>query len=162
MRTPNQSPRFEGRKPNMDKSFAKELRENGISVISNLLTAEQLQGMQLSFNTQLKRMRWNNFDGYEKTERYRHMVNDVLLLDQGFVDVALHPQVISILREYLGNQFELVEAKGWKSLPTKRDFHGWHGDKWYDQGQVRDRIPREVKMGVYLTEVTSGGFVYVK
>jgi hypothetical protein len=146
----------------MDKSFAKELRENGISVISNLLTAEQLQGMQLSFNTQLKRMRWNNFDGYEKTERYRHMVNDVLLLDQGFVDVALHPRVISILREYLGNQFELVEAKGWKSLPTKRDFHGWHGDKWYDQGQVRDRIPREVKMGVYLTEVTSGGFVYVK
>jgi hypothetical protein len=143
-------------------SLAKELQESGIVIISNLLTAEQLHDMQASFNAVLKRMRWNNFDGYEKTERYRHMVNDVLLLDQGFVDVALHHDVISTLREYLGNEFELVEAKGWKSLPTKRDFHGWHGDAWYDQERVRDWIPREVKLGVYLTDVTTGGFVYVK
>jgi hypothetical protein len=90
------------------------------------------------------------------------MVNDVLLLDQGFVDLALHPDVLGAVREYLGNDFELVEAKGWKSLPTARDFHGWHGDSWYDQERVRDRIPREVKLGVYLTDVISGGFVYVK
>jgi hypothetical protein len=146
----------------MDKSFAKELQEDGIVVTSNLLTTEQLHGMQVSFKAPLKRMRWNNYDGYEKTERYRHMVNDVLLLDQGFVDVGLHQDVIRALREYLGNEFELVEAKGWKSLPTKCDFHGWHGDAWYDQERVQDRIPREVKLGVYLTDVTSGGFVYVK
>ena len=146
----------------MGNPLAKELEENGIVVIPNLLTAEQLHDMQVSFDARLKRMRWNNFDGYEKTERYRHMVHDVLLLDQGFLNLALHQDVISALREYLGDEFELVEAKGWKSLPTKRDFHGWHGDAWYDQERVRDRIPREVKLGAYLTDVTSGGFVYVK
>ena len=61
------------------------------------------------------------------------MVEDVLVLDQGFVDLVLHPRVKSILNRYLGRQYELTEAKGWKSLPTKRDFHGWHGDAWYEQ-----------------------------
>jgi hypothetical protein len=85
-----------------------------------------------------------------------------LTLDQGFLDASLHPVVIDALHEYLGDTFELVEAKGWKSLPTKRDFHGWHGDAWYDQGRVQDQIPREAKLGIYLTDVRSGGFVYVK
>ena len=142
--------------------LTKELEENGIVIIPDLLTASQLRGMQVGFNARLRRMRWNDFDGYEKTDLYRHMVQDVLILDQGFVDAALHPVVISALREYLGDTFELVEAKGWKSLPTKRDFHGWHGDAWYDQERVKDRIPREVKLGLYLTDVKSGGFVYVK
>jgi hypothetical protein len=146
----------------MANSLAKELQENGIVVIPNLLSPAQLHGMQVSFDARLKRMRWNNFDGYEKTERYRHMVHDVLLLDKGFVDVALHTNVITTLRDYIGESFELVEAKGWKSLPTKREFHGWHGDAWYDQERIRDRIPREVKLAVYLSDVTSGGFVYVK
>jgi hypothetical protein len=146
----------------MGNPLTEELEENGIVTMPSLLTMEQLHCMRVSFNARLKRMRWNNFDGYEKTERYRHMVHDVLLLDQGFVNVALHHDVISTLREYLGDEFELVEAKGWKSLPTKRDFHGWHGDAWYDQEQIRDRIPREVKLGVYLTDVMTGGFVYVK
>src|SRR5207302_443153 len=142
--------------------LTKELEENGIVIIPDLLMASQLRGMQVGFNVRLRRMRWNDFDGYEKTDRYRHMVQDVLILDQGFIDAALHPVVISALREYLGDTFELVEAKGWKSLPTKRDFHGWHGDAWYDQERVKDRIPREVKLGLYLTDVKSGGFVYVK
>jgi len=142
--------------------MTKELEENGIVIIPDLLTASQLRGMQVSFNARLRRMRWNDFDGYEKNDRYRHMVQDVLILDQGFIDAALHPVVVPALREYLGDTFELVEAKGWKSLPTKRDFHGWHGDAWYDQERVKDRIPREVKLGLYLTDVKSGGFVYVK
>ena len=146
----------------MTNLLAKELVDNGIAVIPDLLTAKQLRGMQMSFSTRLKRLRWSNIDGYEKTERYRHMVQDVLTLDQGFVDAALHPVVIDALHEYLGDTFELVEAKGWKSLPTKRDFHGWHGDAWYDQQHVQDRIPREVKLGIYLTDVRTGGFVYVK
>jgi hypothetical protein len=118
--------------------------------------------MQASFNARLKHMRWSDVDGYEKTERYRHMVQDVLTLDQGFIDAALHPVVIGALHEYLGDKFELVEAKGWKSLPTTRDFHGWHGDAWYDQKRVQNQIPREVKLGIFLTDVRSGGFVYVK
>src|ERR1700737_3188588 len=143
----------------VDRLFS-ELDTNGIVVLPKLLSAEQLQGMQKVFETKLRRLRWNNFDGYQKTETYRHMVEDVLLLDQGFVDLALHPLVKQILTLYLGDNFELNEAKGWKSLPTKRDFHGWHGDAWYDQ--TSEEIPREVKLAFYLTDVRSGAFNYIK
>lgn len=145
--------------PTADRLFG-DLDTYGIVVLPNLLSAEQVRGMQEAFETKLRRLRWNNFDGYQKTETYRHMVEDVLLLDQGFVDLALHPLVKEILSRYLGDNFELNEAKGWKSLPTKRDFHGWHGDAWYDQTSVE--IPREVKLAFYLTDVRTGAFNYIK
>ena len=138
-----------------------ELETNGIVVLPNLLSAEQLRDVQKAFAVKLRRMRWNNIDGYQKTELYRHMVEDVLLLDQGFVDLALHPLVKDILNSYLGMHYELTEAKGWKSLPTKRDFHGWHGDAWYDQTSESE-IHREVKLAVYLTDVRTGAFNYIK
>ncbi|HYJ86891.1 MAG TPA: phytanoyl-CoA dioxygenase family protein [Pyrinomonadaceae bacterium] len=138
-----------------------ELETNGIVVLPTLLSAEQLQDLQKAFAVKLRRMRWNNIDGYQKTERFRHMVEDVLLLDQGFVDLALHPLVTDILNSYLGSHYELTEAKGWKSLPTKRDFHGWHGDAWYDQSSASE-IHREVKLAVYLTDVHTGAFNYIK
>ena len=47
--------------------------------------------MQAAFNARLQGMRWNNQDGYERSERMRLMVQDVLTLSQGFVDLALHP-----------------------------------------------------------------------
>jgi len=136
------------------------LDTDGIVVIPDLLSAKQLRGMQIAFETKLRRLRWNNFDGYQKTELYRHMVEDVLLLDQGFVDLALHPLTKQLLTRYLGNNFELNEAKGWKSLPTERDFHGWHGDAWYEQ--TGSMIPREVKLAFYLSDVRSGSFNYIK
>lgn len=139
----------------------RELEDNGIVLLSGLLTARQLTDMQAGFAARLKHLRWNDVDGYEKSERYRHMIQDVLTLDQGFVDLALHPLIKELCRRYIGDGFELVEAKGWKSLPTKRDFHGWHGDAWYDQEQVKD-IPRELKLAVYLTDVKSGHFAYIK
>jgi hypothetical protein len=138
-----------------------DLEQDGIALIPEFLSNEQLLGMRSAFESRLHRMRWNDHDGYEKREPYRHMVQDVLLLDQGFVDAALHPTLKDLLREYLGDGYELVEAKGWKSLPTRRDFHGWHGDAWYDQGFVR-HIPREVKLGIYLTDANSGFFQYVR
>lgn len=138
-----------------------ELDTEGIVVLPNLLTTDQLSGMQRAFDARLRRLRWNNFEGYQKTELYRHMVEDVLLLDQGFVDLALHPLIKQILDRYLGSKYELTEAKGWKSLPTKRDFHGWHGDAWYDQETVPD-ISREVKLAFYLTDVRSGAFNYLR
>jgi hypothetical protein len=141
-------------------ALVSELENNGIVVLPNLLTAAQLRDMQQAFAVKLRRMRWNNIDGYQKTESYRHMVEDVLLLDQGFVDLALHPLVKDILNTYLGTNYELTEAKGWKSLPTKRDFHGWHGDAWYDQ--TESEIPREVKLAFYLTDVRTGAFNYIK
>lgn len=138
-----------------------ELEVDGISLLPPLITDEQLQGIQQAFASRLRKLRWNNFDGYQKTEPYRHMVEDVLLLDQGFVDVAIHPFVKQVLNRYLGQHYELTEAKGWKSLPTKRDFHGWHGDAWYDQTASKV-IPREVKLAMYLTDVKSGAFNFIK
>jgi hypothetical protein len=137
-----------------------DLERDGVACVPNLFDAERLRCMQQVFNTRLRRLRWNNLDGYEKTEPNRHMVEDVLTLEQGFVDVALHPILKEVLRRYLG-RFALVEARGWRSLPTTRDFHGWHGDEWYDQ-QVTEDIPKEVKLGFYLTDVQSGAFNYIK
>jgi hypothetical protein len=141
--------------------LAAQLESDGIVMLPNLVSAEQLKSMQEAFETRLRRLRWNNFEGYQKTERYRHMVEDVLLLDQGFVEVGIHPLIKKVLNRYLGQQYALTEAKGWKSLPTKRDFHGWHGDAWYEQGASLE-IPKEVKMAMYLTDVRSGAFNYIR
>ncbi|MDB4917776.1 MAG: uncharacterized protein JWM95_5420 [Gemmatimonadetes bacterium] len=138
-----------------------ELDETGIVTIPDALSPAQLASMQRAFGARLKRLRWNNVDGYERTERYRHMVHDVLQLDQGFVDVALNATIKHILRRYLGPGYELTEAKGWKSLPTTRDFHGWHGDAWYDQAAATE-IHREIKLAIYLTDVKSGAFNYIR
>lgn len=145
----------------MKDDYLAELDQNGIVILHDLLPSDQLRSMQRVFETRLARMRWNDSDGYEKTEFHRHMIQDVLTLDQGFIDVALHPLVKRVLSGYLGPTYQLVEAKGWLSLPTTRDFHGWHGDAWYDQAVVKD-IPREVKVGMYLTDVKTGAFHYIK
>jgi hypothetical protein len=141
--------------------LAAELDTNGIVVLPSVVSPEQLRGMQAAFENHLQRIRWNNFEGYFRTELYRHMVEDLLLLDQGFIDLALHPLVKEILTRYLGTKYELTEAKGWKSLPTKYDFHGWHGDTWYDQA-TEQTIHREIKLAMYLTDVKSGAFKFVK
>lgn len=141
--------------------LATELETNGIVVLPSLFSAEQLRGMQQAFESRLRRMRWNNFEGYQKTELYRNMVEDVLLLDQGFVDLTVHPLVKQILARYLGTGYELTEAKGWKSLPTRHDFHGWHADAWYDQTTEKE-IHREIKLAMYLTDVRSGAFHFIK
>jgi hypothetical protein len=138
-----------------------QLEEDGIVIIHDLVDTETLRAMQAAFEARLERLRWNDFDGFEMTERHRHMVQDVLTLEQGFVDVALNPVITSAVGAYVGDKFELTEAKGWRSLPTRKDFHGWHGDAWYDQTCV-DGIPREVKLALYLTDVNSGAFQYIK
>ena len=112
----------------LNSALAQRLEQDGIALIPDFLGREQLQNMQRAFVSRLKTLRWNDVDGYEMTERYRHMVQDVLTLDQGFVDAALDHRITDAVREYVGPNVELCEAKGWKSLPTKRDFHGWHGD----------------------------------
>ncbi len=141
--------------------LAEQLERDGIALVPDLLDGTQLTGMQKALAARLSRLRWNDVDGYEQTEPYRHMVHDVLTLDQGFVDAALDPRVTDAARAYIGPAFALVEAKGWKSLPTRRNFHGWHGDAWYDPSRVQG-IPRELKLGIYLTEVRSGAFTYVR
>ncbi len=137
------------------------LELKGVVRMPALVDADTLAGMQIEFANRLSRMRWNNIDGYERTEKYRKYVQDVLTLHQGFVDVALHPLVKGVLEKYLGPRYVLCEAKGWESLPTNYDFHGWHGDMWFDRSKVTDTIPREIKLCFYLTDVTSGAFQYI-
>src|SRR5262245_26993345 len=67
----------------MGNMLAAELNAKGITILRDLVTKEQLTSMQRTFEARLRRVRWNNFDGYEKTEPYRHMVQDLLTLDQG-------------------------------------------------------------------------------
>ncbi len=143
------------------QALAAELEKNGIVVLPSILSPKQLRDMQCTFASRLRGMRWNNFEGYQQTERYRHLVEDVLLLDQGFVDLALHPLVKQVLNRHLGADYALTEAKGWRSQPTRRDFHGWHGDAWYDQATALG-IHREVKLGMYLTDVSSGAFNFIQ
>src|SRR2546421_5164472 len=142
-------------------ALAAELETNGIVVLPSLVSPEALREMQDAFAAQLTRVRWNNFDGYMRTEVYRLMIGDLLMLAQGFVDVAIDPLVKEILARYVGPNYQLTEAKGWKSLPTKYDFHGWHGDQWYEQTPGAP-IHREVKLAMYLTDVRSGAFNFIK
>jgi Phytanoyl-CoA dioxygenase (PhyH) len=146
----------------MTSVLAKELDHHGVVVLPDLVTPEQLRGMQAAFASRLSRQRWNDLDGYFKTEPYRLMLEDLLLTHPAFLDVAMNPRITEAVREYVGPGFQLIEAKGWQSNPTKYDFHGWHGDAWYDQARVQGHIPREVKLGVYLTDVKSGAFKYIK
>jgi len=143
------------------EELVERLRRDGIAILPNFVAPPVLTAMQRAFAVPLKRMRWNDFDGYEKTEPYRHMVQNVLTLEQGFVDLPLHPLIKQVLRDYLGPDFALCEAKGWLSNPTEADFNGWHGDAWYDQQRI-DWVPREVKLAVYLSDVRSGAFNYIK
>src|ERR1041385_6126233 len=89
------------------EELCNELDRSGIVLLPRLISDKQLKSMQLAFEARLQRLRWNNFEGYEKTEPYRHMIEDVLLLDQGFVDLVLHPLVKAVLARYLGDTYEL-------------------------------------------------------
>lgn len=143
-------------------SLADTLEAHGAVRLPRLVSDETLKDMQSAFASRLRFFRFNNVDGYEQTERKRLMVEDALTLAQGFVDIALHPVVTAVLDKYCGPRYELCEAKGWQTQPCKKDFHGWHGDAWYDQTKITDRIPREVKLAFYLSDVKSGAFEYIR
>ncbi len=158
---PARGAKVDASEPDVVERLARELEEQGAVRLPTLLGAATVRGMQERFRRRLQHIRWNDCDGYERGECLRLMVQDVLALDQGFVDLALHPLVQGVLDRYLGANYVLCEAKGWRSLPTRKDFHGWHSDMWYDQTRVTDRIPREIKVAFYLGDVQSGAFQYI-
>lgn len=143
-------------------ALAAALDRDGCVALPSLVPAATLAAMQKAFDNRLRYRRWNNVDGYYRQELMRLMVDDVLMLEQGFVDIGLSPIVKGVLDRYLGTSYGLCEAKGWETLRAEKDFHGWHGDAWYDQATIKDRIPREVKLAFYLTEVKSGAFQYIR
>ncbi len=126
-----------GRHGEVDR-LVTDLNRDGIVMLPDILSAKQLRGMQQAFAARLRHMRWNNFEGYSKTEPYRHMIEDVLMLDQGFVDLALHPLVKQILNSYMGTNYALTEAKGWKSLPTTTNWRTQSRTFWI----IRRRLTR--------------------
>ena len=53
----------------MIESLASTLARDGIVVLPDLLSKDQLSSMRKAFESRLRRMRWNNFDGYERLNR---------------------------------------------------------------------------------------------
>ena len=136
------------------------LERDGITPIDGLLAPEALAAMQDAYRRVLGHLSWSTTRGFQQTDPYRRMVEDILTLDPTFQALALHPRLQAILREYLGPDYVLTEVKGWETVATRADFHGWHNDAWYDH--ELPQVPREVKLGLYLTDVQTGHFTYIK
>jgi hypothetical protein len=135
------------------------LARDGIVVLPPLLSADALDGLRRSFKGALARPSFNTWIGYEQNEKWRLLVENLLMLDPACFTLALHPLVTGAIARHVGPGFALTEARGWKTIATKRNFHGWHADAWYHPSVSAP--PREVKLGVYLTDVTTGYFSYI-
>ncbi len=136
------------------------LEHDGIALVPGLVRPDALLAMQAAYRRVLGHLSWNTTRGYHQSDLHRRMVDDILTLDPAFQELGLHSQVQEILRDYLGPSYVLTEVKGWETVIAKRDFHGWHNDAWYDHRLPE--VPREVKLGLYLTDVETGFFSYIK
>lgn len=135
------------------------LEADGVVVIDGLLSATMLAGMQRAFASRLEHMTFNTASGFVAEDNFRDMVHDVMTLHRGFVELALHDVLMETVRGYVGRDFIMTEAKGWRSRETTQHFHGWHNDAWYDHDL--DEVPRQLKIAVYLTDVEAGAFEYI-
>ncbi len=143
-------------------SLLDTLDRDGVAMLPALLEPAQLAGLQKSFDRVLERPSFNTWAGFEQNEKWRLLVENALTVDPAVVRLALHPLLKPILRTYLGGDFALTEARGWRTIRTTREFHGWHNDAWYDEAQVAPaERPREIKLALYLTDVESGHFSYI-
>ena len=136
------------------------LERDGIALLGKTVPDDALGRMQRCYGRALEFPTWNTWTGYEQNEKWRRLVDHVLLYDRAFVDLAVDPAIGEVLARYIGTGHCLVEARGWETVATRRDFHGWHADAWYAPGTVP--TPKEVKLGCYLTDVSSGHFQYIK
>lgn len=138
------------------------LETDGIAPLPSLLTSGSLAGLQESFERVLARPTFNTWYGYEQNEKWRVLVENALTVDPAVVDLALHPLLKSVLHRYIGPTYALTEARGWRTIKTRTDFHGWHNDAWCDETTIDLAArPREIKLAMYLTDVESGHFSYV-
>ena len=138
------------------------LERDGVVVLPPMLAPEALSGLQQSFERVLERPTFNTWSGYEQNEKWRVLVENALTVDPAVVRLALHPLLKSVLRGYIGSGYALTEARGWRTIRAMTDFHGWHTDAWYDEDAVDPvRRPRQIKLGMYLTDVESGHFSYI-
>lgn len=144
------------------QDLLRQLSQDGVVVLPNLISKEQLKAMQVIFAQQLNQPNCNTWQGYDQTDRYRLMVDQVLALHPTFVQLAIAPLLYTMVSQYLGDDACLQEAKGWQSLPFNYDFHPLHRDEWYCTEFYQDKLPpKSLKLGCYLQDVKSGSFGYV-
>lgn len=136
------------------------LEQDGIVLLGKFISDSMLLRMQNCYRRALQYPTRNTWMGYEQNEKWRRLVENLLLYDRSFVELALQPTIIDVLNKYIDPGSTMVEARGWETIATRRDFYGWHAVAWYAPGTTP--IPREVKLGCYLTDVTSGHFQYIK
>jgi len=141
-------------------SVVETLERDGLVLVDGLVSPQALKAMHEAFSRVLSHLNWNVTRGYHKSDNHRRMVEDILTLDPAFQELALHSRVREVLAAYLGPDYTLTEVKGWETVASRTDFHGWHNDAWYDHSL--SEVPREVKLGLYLTDVDSGQFTYIK
>ena len=72
-------------------NLLQNLERDGFTFVPDLLSPTQLRSMQSAFTARLRHLRWNDVDGYERTERYRHMVQDVLTLESEILRLPAPP-----------------------------------------------------------------------
>lgn len=142
------------------QQIVSQLEKDGIVVFESFVTGSALESLQMAMQSRLTNGCWNFPLGYTNDDNYRWMVEDVLAIDEQFQATALDPRLLPAMKEYLGPTYTLTEAKAWRSLPSKKDFHGWHNDAWYDHSLPH--VPRQLKLAVYLTDVKSGAFSYIR
>lgn len=146
----------------LHEKLLSQLKEQGFVVLPELLNNEQLNAMQSAFECQLKQPSFNAWQGYHQTDRRRLMVDQLLTVEQGFVDIALLPLVQNLVKSYLGESACLQEAKGWRSLPFTDNFHPFHRDEWYCRDHYDGQIkPMSLKLALYLEDVDTGAFAYI-
>jgi hypothetical protein len=136
------------------------LEAEGLAMVEGLVTPPMLRAMQGAFARVLGQMDWNTSRGYRKSDRHRHMVEEILTLDPAFLELALRPEIKRVMSRYIGPRHVLSEVRGWETVVTRSSFHGWHNDAWYDP--TLSEVPREVKLGLYLTDVETGHFSYIR
>ncbi len=141
-------------------SLLHALNTDGVVMLGRLFDDTTLRRMQAVYSRALEFPSWNTWIGYEQDEKWRKTIENLLIYDRSFVDFALDPVVCEVLSTCIGPNVELVEARGWETIQTKADFHGWHADAWYNMDT--DNRPREIKLGCYLTDVETGQFQYIR
>lgn len=138
-----------------------ELNDKGIAVIENFLPADELAQMQQCYEQNLAHPKFNTWNGYQQNEKWRLLIENLLTLSPAFLYPMRNDDVMSICRHYIGNKFQVTEVRGWQTIRTTRNFHGWHTDAWYDVDACNEPPP-QLKLAIYLTDVTTGEFAYVE
>lgn len=142
-------------------AYIEQLKKDGILILENFISEEMLSHMQEAFKNQLNHIQFNSTSGFQHYEMYRDFVEDLMALDASFVQFALKPELCAIVKGYISPNAIVSECRGWRTRIVKEPFHAWHKDGWYDK-KTYSEPPKQLKAAIYLTDVTSGSFSYVK